>query len=261
MIIVADNLRITGKSIAAAVDAADPFPVEDMVKRCLHAGAHAIDINSGPLSRNPEKMTFLVRCVRNLTDFPLFIDTANPRAMAFGIDAAGKNGIINGVSLKPERLQAILPLAAESGADVVGYLLKEDGQVPESGEERMRVAVDLVQACRDFGIEAERLIIDPIIAPLSWSNGHIQNRETLEVIRRLPELIGIPVRSIAGLSNLTTGLSDPQQKQKWEAAYLPMLAAAGLDIVLMDVLREGLVTIAKTSAVMLDDGIFSWEMA
>lgn len=65
MIIVADNLRITLPAIAAAVDRLDPEPVRRMAAACRDAGARAIDINSGPLSRNPaEKMTFLVRTVQ-----------------------------------------------------------------------------------------------------------------------------------------------------------------------------------------------------
>jgi len=104
------------------------------------------------------------------------------------------------------------------------------------------------------------LIIDPVIAPLSWADGLLQNRETLEVIRSLPNLIGTPVRTIAGLSNLTTGCPYPHQKEKIEATYLPMLAAADLDMILMDVFREQSVSIARTCGILLHEGIFSWEL-
>ena len=56
----------------------------------------------------------------------------------------------------------------------------------------------------------------------------------------LPDLLGAPVRTIAGLSNLDhrrTGSQDPLSLP--QKAFLPMLAAAGLDTILMNVLDPG----------------------
>lgn len=43
------------------------------------------------------------------------------------------------------------------------------------------------------------MIIDPVVAPLVWQDGNLQNMEVLEVIRTLPDLLGFPVRTIAGM--------------------------------------------------------------
>ena len=100
MIVVADNLRITLPAIGRAVERLDPEPIRQMVSACMNAGAQAIDINSGPLSRSPEeKMTFLVRTVQETADLTIVLDTANPRAMAAGLAAGGQEVMINGVSL------------------------------------------------------------------------------------------------------------------------------------------------------------------
>lgn len=53
--------------------------------------------------------------------------------------------------------------------------------------------------CRKAGIQPQRLIIDPVVAPLVWQDGNLQNMEVLEVIRTLPDLLGFPVRTIAGM--------------------------------------------------------------
>ena len=96
MIIVADNLRITLPAIGRAVNRLDPAPIRQMVRACLDAGAQAIDINSGPLSRSPEeKMTFLVRTVQDTVDLPIVLDTANPRAVAAGLAASRHKASIN----------------------------------------------------------------------------------------------------------------------------------------------------------------------
>ncbi|MCP4714591.1 MAG: hypothetical protein GY868_05685 [Deltaproteobacteria bacterium] len=53
MLLVADNLQITNPAIADALGHQNPQPIHEMIKACVTAGA--IDINPGPLSRDPEK--------------------------------------------------------------------------------------------------------------------------------------------------------------------------------------------------------------
>jgi len=260
MIIVADNLRITQPAISRAVEALDPATIRQMAVACRDAGADAIDINSGPLSRDPErKMTFLVKAVQEAVDLPLVLDTTNPAAMSAGLTACRHPAVINGVSLEPEKLARILPLAAQSNAGLIGYLLRPDGHVPPDDAGRMEAAVALFNECHAAGIQSERLIIDPIVAPLVWQDGHRQNMALLKVIRALPELLGYPVKSIAGLSNLTTGAPDADTRRRFQCAFLPMLAAAGATMVLMNVLDKRLMDLARDCEKLAAETIFTWQ--
>lgn len=261
MRIIADNLRITQKSIEIAVAEKNPLPLQAMVKQCQAAGAEGIDINSGPLYRDPEsRMAFMVEAVQEATRLPLIIDTSNPKALKAGLIASKTPPIINGLSLEPARLEQILPLAIAHQADIVCYLLYPNGHVPPDSTERLNVAISLYQKCLDAGIEPDRVIIDPVVAPLSWQDGLFQAREVLSVIRTLPDLLGFPVRTIAGLSNLTAGARDPVKKLLAEKAYLPMLAASGLSMILMNVLNAESVRVARTCRLFSRESIFSWEM-
>lgn len=106
MKLVADNIRITKASVQDALDRKDPVPIQDMSRQCTAAGAHAIDINTGPLKKDPETaMSFFVRAVQDVTDLPLVIDTTNFVAMAAGLAAAVNPVIINGISLEPVKLE------------------------------------------------------------------------------------------------------------------------------------------------------------
>ena len=260
VIIVADNLRITLPAVGRAVERMDPGPIRQMASACMEAGAQAIDINSGPLSRSPEeKMTFLVRSVREAVDLPIVLDTANPRAMAAGLAAGGRNTMINGVSLEPERLKRILPLAQRYDCDIIGYLLGPDGLVPAEVSGRMEAAVALFNEMQTAGIPPERLIIDPVVAPLAWQDGNRQNMAVLEVIRTLPELLGFPVRTIAGLSNLTTGAPGPDTRRRYQIAFLPMLVSAGVSMVLLNVLDPALMRVAGSSRCITNGTVFSWQ--
>ena len=260
MIIVADNLQITNPLIQRAIEAMDPEPIQALVRRCVKAGTEAIDINSGPLTRAPEeKMSFLVEAVQAVTDLPILIDTANPRAMAAGLRASRSNTIINGFSLEPAKLEKILPLAVEFKAEIIGYLLHPDSRVPLNTSERMEIAIDLHRAAIKAGLPPGKLIIDPVVVPLLWDNGAFQAREVLETIRQLPELLGYAVRTIAGLSNLTTGTGETNKKRQIEQNYLPMLAAAGLDLCLLNVFHSETVATANACQALLHDNVFAYK--
>ena len=43
-----------------------------------------------------------------------------------------------------------------------------------------------------------------------------------------------------------------------QTAYLPMLAAAGLDMVLLNVFQAPVVQTARACSALLDDQVFSW---
>jgi len=261
MRIIADNLRITRKAIEIAVAEKNPWPLQAMAEQCERAGADGIDINSGPLYREPEsRMTFMVEAVQGVTPLPLILDTSNPKALKAGLLACQTPATLNGLSLEPSKLEHILPLATAHQADLICYLLYPNGHVPPDSAERLNVAVMLYQKCLDAGVEPDRVIIDPVVVPLFWQDGLFQAREVLTVIRTLPELLGFPVRTIAGLSNLTAGARDPVKKRLAEQTYLPMLAASGLSMILMNVLHAESVRVARTCRLFSRESIFTWEM-
>lgn len=260
MIIVADNLNIVNPLVAEAVSRLDAEPIRHMALQCQQAGAGAIDINSGPLPRMPEKyFTFLVEAVQDATALPLLLDTTNPKALEAGLRSCRRPAIINGFSLEPAKLERILPLAAEFDADIIGYLLGPGSEVPFEEEAVMSVAVELFETFCRTGLDPRRLIIDPVIAPLSWDNGLRHNRAVLNVIRALPDLLGVPVRTIAGVSNLSSGAIGVNRKIELEQVFLPMLAAAGLGMALLNVFHKRTVHTAGLCEALLGEKVFAWQ--
>jgi 5-methyltetrahydrofolate corrinoid/iron sulfur protein methyltransferase len=260
MLLIADNLTATNKAVQKAVVEKNPEPIRELVKNCVAAGAQAIDINPGPLGRNPEEaMTFLVDAVQGVTNLPVLIDTPNPRAIEAALRSCKLKAILNGFSLEPAKREAILTLAKEYNVDIIGYLLRPDGHVPADAEERLQIAFSVYEALCTAGIDRERLIIDPIVVPVTWHNGNLQNREVLSVIRQLPDLLAFPVRTIAGLSNLTATDGPREKKLLIENTYLCMLAEAGLSMVLMNVLHKEAVKAAKACRSLLQSSIFAWD--
>lgn len=261
MKLIADNLRITKPGIREALKNHDPGPVQELVRKCAGQGAFALEVNTGPLGKNPEAgMRFFIEAVESVTDLTLLIDTTNPAAMRAGLEAAKNRTVINGFSLEPVKLEKILPLAKEFEADIVGFLLYPDSRVPRTGAERFEIVLELMDRAEAAGVAKERVIIDPVVPPLSWEDGIGQARAVLDVIRALPELLGFPIRTIAGISNLGTGAKDRARRRLLEQNYVAMLASAGLSFALMDVLDGELVRSARTADILAREEIFSWSM-
>ncbi len=260
--LIADNLRITKPAVRKALELRDPSFITELVQKCEHQGAWAIDVNTGPLGKQAEQgMRFFMDAVQKATDLVLLIDTANPDAMRAGLEAATKNRvIINGFSLEPVKISRMLPLAREFNTDIVGFLLFPDSRVPKNFSQRCEIALELLEKAESNGVAKEKIIIDPVTPPLAWEDGIVQAREVLGFIRALPELAGFPVRTIAGISNLATRAENKEARRLVTRAYLAMLAEAGLTHALMDIFDDDLVKMAKAAGILAQESLFSWTM-
>lgn len=260
MIVCADNVQVLSASVQRCFEREDPWPVRELVARCMKAGADMIDINPGPMGKKGRRhMAFLVRTIQDIIDLPVMIDTADPKLMEAGLRANRATAVVNGISLEPEKFEGMLPLIKDTETDVVGYLLTREGQVPPDADTRFGIAVELVEALQSNGVDPGRLIIDPILTPLTWENGPLRAREALSTIRMLPDVLGFPVRTMAGLSNLTSGCPDPEKRLHVECMFIPMLAACGLTILLMNALHAPAVQMVRSCRLITRPGVFSWE--
>ncbi|GEM_PF-296555 len=260
LMLIADNFQMTRPGVARAVEARDTAAIRKMAARWQAAGARGIDINTGPLPREPEKtMSFLVETFAGACQLPLLLDTVNPAAIRAGLEVAAGRTIINGLSLQPEKLERILPLAVEFRVPVICYLLRPDGHVPPDSQSRLEIALRLWEKVSGKGLEQNRFIVDPVLVPLAWADGPAQALEILTTLRYLPEILGFEPETIIGLSNLTAGAPSAACRLAMETAYLPMLAASAIRMLLMNIDHRPSVAVAKNCSLLTTAGIFSWQ--
>jgi 5-methyltetrahydrofolate corrinoid/iron sulfur protein methyltransferase len=260
MLLIADNLHIMNPDVAKALQERNPLPLKKIAKRCTEVNAYAMDINLGPLRHNAEEiMTFVIEAVQDSFNGRLVIDSIQSEVIAAGIKVCKQPSIINGFSLEASKIKTILPLAAEFQADIVGFLIDEKGKIPLSTEERLAVASRLIVAAEKVGIPPEKIIIDPVVAPLSWQDGTHYNRALIETIQLLGQLFEQPIKTIAGLSNIGAGAPDKSKRQTAEAAFLFMLAASHLDYILMNVEHESNLRALRLSQLLLAEKVFTWQ--
>jgi cobalamin-dependent methionine synthase I len=242
LIVAADNLNILNPPVAQALDALDPRPLQELARRCEHAGANLIDINPGFLPpRRHDRMAFMVEAVQQVTGLRLILDSPSAPVLARGLAVADQPPILNACTLETEKLRDILPLAAAHKADLVLLLLDAHSQPGATLEEKLTLALELRQYALAAGLTDAQLIFDPVVPNLTWPDAWAQVGEVLKAVRLFHEggLWGQPARTMAGLSNLRSGLRHTYPLRVEETA-LSLLAGAGLTMALVDVLQPGL---------------------
>jgi 5-methyltetrahydrofolate corrinoid/iron sulfur protein methyltransferase len=253
LIIAADNLNILNPAVARALDALDPQPLRELARRVEQAGANLIDINPGFLPpRRHDRMALMVEAVQQVTNLPLILDSPDARVLARGLAVADEPPILNACTLEPDKLREILPLAATHQTDLVFLLLDARSRPAVSLEGKIALALELREHALAAGLTDARLIYDPVLPNLTWPDAWAQTGEVVKTVRLLAggELWGEPARTMAGLSNLRSGLRDTYPLRVEEAA-LGVLAGAGLNFALADVLQPGLMETVRVVNQML----------
>jgi 5-methyltetrahydrofolate corrinoid/iron sulfur protein methyltransferase len=237
VIIAADNINGLSPVVGRAMNELDPKPIKELARRCVRAGAQLIDINPGHLSKRKEdRMRFLVETAQQAVSTDLMLDAPNPRLIRIGLAACVKPPILNALSLEEPKLKEVLPMAVESGADVVALLMDERSFTPPTADEKIALAIELRERSSEAGLSPERLIYDPVLPNLSWDDAYLRMTEAITTVRFLATgaVFGEPTRTMAGLSNLRSGL---RRRYPWDIDHtcLCMLAGAGLAYILADV--------------------------
>lgn len=226
--IIAEKINGTRKGVQAAVVGRDQVFIEDLAVSQAEAGATWIDVNAGTgPDREPDDLVWLVRTVQDVTELPLSIDTANPKALAAALEVVNKVPLVNSISGERARLEGVLPLAAAAGSQVVALALDNNG-IPATTESRMAVIRRVVDATRGAGIPDERVYVDPLVMTISTN---VQNANIAAATMRAIKAEFPDVHMTQGLSNVSFGLPS---RRLINRTYLTLAIEAGLDCAILD---------------------------
>jgi 5-methyltetrahydrofolate--homocysteine methyltransferase len=174
-------------------------------------------------------------------DVPISIDTTDFEALEATLAihrqiAPHGKPLINSVNGEERYLRAILPLAAEYGAAVIGMTLDDGGasgrqRIPQTPEARLAVAQKIVERAEAAGVPREDVVIDCMA--LSVSTDPAAGRVTLEAIRRVHRELG--VNMTLGPSNVSFGLPE-RENLTW--AFMAMAIQNGVNCPIVNVRRD-----------------------
>jgi 5-methyltetrahydrofolate--homocysteine methyltransferase len=201
-------------------------------------GAGLLDVNiSCPEVAERELMHTAVKNVQAVSALPLSIDSPQVSSVEEGLKIFCGRALLNSINGKKDSLEKILPLAKKYGAAIIALALDEGG-LPQTAEDRLRIAEKIVRAAQEQGIACEDIFVDNLVMTVG-----VEMQGCLEALKAIPmikERCG--VKTILGVSNVSHGMPE---RSKLNAAYLCLALAYGLDAAIVDVTDKEIQRIMK----------------
>jgi len=244
MVIIGENIHVIAQAVSTAIKERDAKVIQDLAKAQTEAGADYIDLNVGPMKKDPEEnMQWLVNAVQEATDLPLSIDTMNPVAMEAGLKACQKRPLLNSASGKTDSKEQMLPLAQKYNCNVVISVITDKGMPPDV-DSKIESIMDTVTYANELGIPNEDIWVDPIILPVSTAGeGQRFAVVCLEFIKILEDVLP-EIKSTVGLSNVSNGVPN-ELRPLLNRTYLVMLDRNGLYSAISDPLDKEFMALVK----------------
>jgi len=183
--------------------------------------AGVLDVNVGfPGVDDENLLPEVVKVLEDNFDIPLCIDTPNPKAVEAALKVSKGKCLINSVNGEEKSLSAILPVAKEYGAAVIGLVMDDEG-ISHDPEKRLAIAEKIINRAVTAGIPASDVIIDPLAMAVSADPAACI--VTLETIRLISTRLGHNMT--LGASNISFGLPE---REHLNSAFISLAIAAGI---------------------------------
>ncbi len=201
----------------------------------VEAGAAILDVNAGaPGVDEPVLLVQLIKVVRELTDIPFCIDTANTKALEAALKVYKGKALVNSVNGEENKLSAVLPLIKEYGAAVVGLTLDDEG-ISKTVEKRLSIAGKIIERATKIGIPIEDIVIDPLA--LAMGTEDKAGKLALDSIEAITREFGVNITM--GCSNISFGLPD---RPSANSTFIAMAIRSGLTCPITNPLNDQILT-------------------
>lgn len=228
LVIIGERINPTGrKRLAASLEDGNLDLVRSEAIRQVEEGAHILDVNVGVSGIDePKMMEQAILAIQEVTDVPLCIDSALPKALEAGLNAYKGKALVNSVNGEKQKLDQVLPLVKAHNAAVIGLTMDDNG-IPKEAEKRLEIARLIVDRAEQAGIPREDVIIDPLAMAISADDQ--AGLETIRALRLIRDELG--VNQTLGLSNISFGLPE---RTSINTVFLSMAVLNGLTCPIAD---------------------------
>ena len=195
--------------------------VLELAESQIRAGADILDVNVGfPGVDDVRLLPEVVIAIQEKFDIPLCLDSPNPKAIEAALKVSAGKCLINSVNGKEESMMALLPVARDYGAAIIGLCMDDDG-ITNDPEKRVAIAEKIIDRAVRTGIRAEDVIVDPLAMAVSADPQACM--VTLETIRLVHQKLGHNITM--GASNISFGLPD---RESLNSAFATLCVYCGL---------------------------------
>ncbi len=209
------------KKLVSTLQAGDFEYVLELAESQIRASADVLDVNVGfPGVDDVKLLAETVLAIRGKFDIPLCLDSPNPRAIEAALKVAGGKCLINSVNGEEKSLNALLPVAKEYGAAIIGLTMDDDG-ITYDPEKRLAIAGKILERAVRAGIREEDVVIDPLAMAVSADPRACLI--SLETIRLVRNKLGLNITQ--GASNISFGLPN---REILNSVYMALSIKNGL---------------------------------
>jgi len=228
LVIIGERINPTGrKKLAESLEAGNLDLVRSEAIRQVEDGAHILDVNVGVSGIDePKMLREAILAIQEVTDVPLCIDSALPKALEAGLNVYKGKALVNSVNGEKHKLDQVLPLVKAHNAAVIGLTMDDNG-IPKKAEKRLEIARLIVDRAEQAGIPREDVIIDPLAMAISADDQ--AGLETIKALQLIRDELG--VNQTLGLSNISFGLPE---RSSINAVFLSMAVLNGLTCPISD---------------------------
>ena len=159
--------------------------VLELAEMQIKAGADVLDVNVGfPGVDDVKLLAETVKILQERFDIPLCLDSPNPLAIEAALKVASGKCLINSVNGEEKSMKALLHIAKEYGAAIIGLTMDDDG-ITHDPQKRLSVAEKILERAMKTGIKEEDVIIDPLAMAVSADpNACLITLETIRLVHR-----------------------------------------------------------------------------
>jgi hypothetical protein len=223
MIIIGELINASRKAIKAAIEAQDAAAIQQVAPTRPRPGrttststpasswAKSPNTSAGwsrPCSRSPTSPAPSTARTRRPSRRPLSVHQGTP--------------MINSISLEKDRYDKLMPIIAGTDMKVIALCMSDAG-MPQTVDDRMKIADELVGGLIKNNIPVENIFVDPLVQPVS-----VDNTFGVEFINTIEKIVAAfpGIHTACGLSNISYGL--PARKFM-NQTFMTMAIAKGLD--------------------------------
>ncbi len=205
VVIIGESINPTRRKRLVATLSENNFEfVLQLANSQIAAGADALDVNVGyPGVDDASLLPETVKAIQAEFDIPLCLDSPNPKAIEAALKVTEGKPLINSVNGEEKSLNAILPLAKEFGAAVIGLVMDDNG-ITQDPEKRFSIAEKILERAMKLGIKEEDVVIDPLAMAVSADPNACM--VTLQTIKLVHDRLGLNITQ--GASNISFGLPN-----------------------------------------------------
>jgi 5-methyltetrahydrofolate--homocysteine methyltransferase len=209
------------KKLVSTLQNGDFGYVLELAEGQIRAMADVLDVNVGfPGVDDVKLLPATVLAIKEKFDIPLCLDSPNPGAIEAALKAAGGKCLINSVNGEEKSMKAIIPIAKEYGAAIIGLTMDDDG-ISQDPEKRLAIAEKILERAVKAGIKEEDVVIDALAMAVSADPGACL--VTLQTIKLIRQKLGLNIT--LGSSNMSFGLPN---REVLNSAFMSLAIQNGL---------------------------------